>query len=171
MTRKQTVILIALIVFVVAGIVFGLASRKNKKADENSLSQGTPVPDSTADSKKYYIPEVPKGAELTKPVLEAPAAPNAVKEKVRVFEMKINKDGYSPNNFTVNLGDIVNIKITSVDGDYDFNLPSINSYFVVKRGEIKTTTFGATSAGTWNFSCRDYCPSGKIIKGTIVVIP
>ena len=172
MTRKQVYILTALIIFIVGGTVFGFLERQKKGVADDSKNptnaSGTPP---AADTKKYYTLEVPKGAELTKPVFEAPAAPNAVKEKARTFEIKISKDGYSPNNLTVNFGDIVNIKITSVDGDYDFSLPWINSYLIVKRGETKTATFGVTDAGTWNFSCRNYCPPGKIIKGAIIVLP
>ncbi len=170
MTRKQTVILIALIVFVAGGIIFGAANRINKKSANNNPPQIPPVSDSK-NSGEYYTPEVPKNAELTKPESEAPAFLGATEEKFRIFDMQVNKDGYSPDSFTVNLGDTVQIKMTSVDGDYDFSMPWSGLYQFAKRGENKTITFGATSAGTFVFECRDHCPPDKVLKGTIIVLP
>ncbi len=71
----------------------------------------------------------------------------------------------------MNLGDVVQIRLTAVGGDYDFAVPWSGLYTAVKEGETKQITFGATSAGTFVFMCRDLCPGGRTINGSIVVIP
>ncbi len=173
MTRKQIYILCALIIFIAGGFIFGVASRKGgKTADTNTLSLSeNQNPVTSNPAANYYSSEVPKSAELTKPVSEAPAFIGATDEKFRIFEMQVSKNGYSPDNFTVNLGDTVQIKMTAVDGDYDFSMPWSGLYKFAKKGENKNITFGVRSAGTFNFECRDHCPAGNVIKGTVVVLP
>ncbi len=171
MSKKQAIILTALIVFIVAGTVFGILERTGRvNVGRNNSPQNSPPPPSPPNpAAAYYNSKIPKDAELTKPILEIPV-PNATKEKSKVFEMKITKDSYSPNKFTVNLGDNVSIKMTAVDGDYDFSMPWMGLYQFARKSETKTVGFGATSAGVFAFECRDYCPSSKI-KGTVIVLP
>jgi len=172
MTRKQVYILTALIVFIVGGTVFGLLNRQKKEtADDSKNPTNASGTSPTADTQKYYTPEVPKDAKVTKATVEAPASPNNPNEKLRIFDLAVSVNGYQPDNFTINKGDTVQIRMKAVDGDYDFSLPWGGLYQSAKKDETKSIAFGATTPGTYIFQCRDHCPAGKIIKGTIVVLP
>ena len=92
-------------------------------------------------------------------------------EKFGIFDMTVSSAGFNPENITVNLGDVVQIKLTAQGGDYDFAVPWSGLYTEVKERETKQITFGATSAGTFVFMCRDFCPAGKTITGSIIVLP
>jgi len=172
MTRKQAYILTALIVFIIGGVVFAVVNRKNKETGGNLPSEKNQASNSpTAEAKKYYTAEVPENAKLTKPAQEFPSSPGKTEKKIRIFDMKVSKDGFSPNNLVVNRGDTIQINMTALDGDYDFSMPVGHFYQFSKIGETKNITFDATLDGTFVFECRDHCPTGKVIKGKIVVLP
>jgi len=169
MTRKQTVILIALIVFVAGGIIFGAANRINKKSANNNPPQIPPVSDSK-NSAEYYTPEVPKNAKPTEPDKIIQNATGQKTETLKIFEIKVTKKGYEPNEITVNKNDDVKLEITAVDGDYDWSMPLSGFYQIAKKGETKLIILEARTPGTYNFECRDYCPGAKI-KGVFTILP
>jgi heme/copper-type cytochrome/quinol oxidase subunit 2 len=127
-------------------------------------------PAATDEDKVAFTPEVPAGAELSKPIIETPAGLSDGDEKIRIFEMKISRAGYVPNNFTINAGDTIQIRMTALDNDYDFYLPWHGIYQNILRGEMKLISFTPKEGGTLAFECRDKCPGGKI-TGSIVVLP
>ncbi len=130
----------------------------NKSSQQNNLNV-------------YYNPEVPVGIALTPPVNETSISPKDPGVKMRFFDMMVDKNGYQPATFAVNKGDSTRIIMKANDGDYDFSIPSVGIYQLVKRGEAKTIAFKASVSGIFNFECRDFCPVGKIIKGSLIVLP
>lgn len=173
MSKKQVIILVVAGVIVVVGIIFGILGRQGgiftpaDKGEKQSGEGRAPLGDAEVP---LFTTEVPKDAKPTAPQAEAPATPGAT-EKLGIFEMRVSSNGFEPNSITVNKGDVVQIRLTAQGGDYDFTVPYGGLYTEVKEGETKQITFGATSVGTFSFMCRDFCPAGKTITGSIIVLP
>ena len=167
MDKTQTIIVFIIVVLVVAAIVYVILSSSNKTSEPIGVT--TESPSSSSAVSKTYKAEVPKDAVLSKPVTEVPAAPN-VKEKLGFFDMTVTKNGYEPSSLTVKKGNLVQLRLTAVDADYDWSMPFAGLYKMIKKGEIGEVGFGATLAGTFIFECKDYCPA-KNSKGTVVVMP
>ena len=161
-SNKKTAVVVAVAALVV--LVVGLVAYEQGLFDKKSETSGVEVP-------ATYSPEVPKNIELTRPSLENPINPSSDSEsKIRTFEITASKDGYNPAEIVVNLGDQVGIAVTAVDGDYDFDLPNIGSYQIVKKGERKwAANFMAVRSGTFTFLCRDYCPGDDKISGKLII--
>jgi len=174
MTRKQVVILVAVGLFVVLGVIFGLIYKPAGEITAPGTDAGgnTPIPieELGLEPGDVFTSEVPKNAKPTVPAEQSVAAPGA-EEKFGIFNMTVSSSGFNPGNITVKYGDVVQIRLTAEGGDYDFVMPYSGLYTEVKKGETKQITFGATSAGTFVFMCRDFCPPGKAISGSLIVLP
>lgn len=173
MNKKQVIILVALGLFVVLGVVFGFIYKPGGETVIPGIDTGGNVlsfEELGLEPGDVFTPEVPKNAKPTVPAAQSVAAPGA-EEKFGIFNMTVSSAGFNPENITVNLGDVVQIRLTAVGGDYDFAVPWSGLYTAVEEGGTKQITFGATSAGTFVFMCRDFCPGGRTIKGSIVVLP
>ena len=121
---------------------------------------------------KIYSPAIPEGSIVTTPKKEIKAnISSAVKTTVRFYDITATKDGFSPNVITVNKGDTLKVDFKPVDGSYDLDIPYLGAYFKqVPQGETRTLPFDTATPGTYLFSCRDHCPSGGKIKGTLIVL-
>ncbi len=170
MNKKQIIIVMVLALVVLGGIVLGIAMRNGKNKSVPAVSESTSTPLSPVTQTSTYTPEIPQNATLTVPVQQAPAAPNSP-AKLGIFDMKITKNGFEPNTITVREGDRVTINLTAVDGNYDMLMGDF-AYQSVKQGETKAINMQlAVSPGTYLFTCKNFCPQGGAIKGTMVVIP
>ncbi len=172
MSKKQIVIGLVLVVVLALIVVLGVSQKKS--GPQVSSRPGGPTPQQTAPQPAPgYTPEVPKNAELTPPKLEAPASPNPEDPSKMVFyDLKATKNGFEPSTITVREGDSLRFDFTAVDGDYDLEIPYLGVYFfVVPKGVTRTLSTGTGPAGTYEFSCRDYCPEGKKITGKLIVVP
>ena len=164
--NKKTIAVIAAAVLIV--LIAGIAAYREGLFQKKTSPSGET---SAVGAPETYSSEVPKNIELTKPALENlinPALDSG--SKIRTFEINASKDGYSLTEIAVNLGDQVGIAVTAVDGDYDFDLPNIGAYQIVKKGERKwAANFVALRSGTYTYLCRDYCPGGDKISGKLIV--
>ena len=174
MSKKQTVALIAVGVFVVIGVIVGILTRSGGETSPVKVGEEGDVANSLLEDESgerlTFTPEVPQGIELTKPVIEAPAAPGS-DAKLGIFNMRISQEGFDPSVITVNEGDTVHINLISVGGDYDFFIPAFELYGLAREGQDKFAEFSVIRSGTYVIQCRDYCPSGKIIEGKLIVLP
>ena len=164
---NKNLFIVVLIVILLAGGIFVFSKISKKTAPEN-VDKNENLPSDTSD---YFVADIPANSELTKPELEIPASPSAEREKLRLFKISATRTGFNPENITVNKGDLVQIQINALDGDYDFSLPWIGIYQFIKKGEQKRVSFQVTDKGTLFFECKNFCPAGSIIKGSIVVLP
>ena len=174
MNRKQVLVLVTLVVFVVLGIMAGIFARGKKLeggiiAYPNSPKEGGEV----SSSQLYYSSEVPRNAVLTPTKNEAPASANSeLDSKARFFDMNASRSGFSPSTITVNKGDTLYIDFTATDGAYDLDIPYLGAYFTkVDQSKTKRLPFDVSLSGTFVFECRDYCPRGGAIQGSLVVLP
>lgn len=172
MTKREVGILVVLGIFVVLLIVFGAITKKDRERLignlESELSE-TPVTEAPLPSEEVdFVPSVPENIIETTPVAEAPAAPGST-AKLGGYEIEIRSTGFIPPQLVVKKGDVVQIKITASDGKYDFVIPYLEMSLVINEGETRQMTFRADSTGTFVFECKDFCPSGDLIRGAIVV--
>ncbi len=178
MTRKQTVIIIVLAVVVLGGLIVGIFVRNSESPagpagsvfGGNSGTSTLPAGSVTSGTAVLYNPAVPQNATATIPTQTAPAAPN-VTEQLGIFNMTVSASGFSPATLTVHQGDLVQILVTAVGGDYDIAIPYMGLSATITKGQTQRISFGATSAGTFGFSCDKLCPSSGKISGQIIVIP
>ncbi len=176
MTRKQIIILGALVFFFILVAGIGFLRKNNNPANSFSGSPTAPAsvqklfPRNATGTAAAYSNEVPVGALPTKPASEVPAAANT-QAQLGIFDMTVGASGYSPATLTVRQGNLVQIKLTATDGNYDFSLPYLGIYASVNKGETKNISFGATTSGSYIFECRDFCPSGSKIQGALIVLP
>lgn len=175
MTQRQKITLIVSVLVVLGLIIAGITTKKNVPARNGNESAGSGLeknaPAETSEEKQneVFTEETPAFAKLSKPKEET-VADKGTGAKLGTFEMKIYGSGYAPNELTVKKGDVVQIRISAVDGDYDFTIPYIGIYQLVEKENAKTVSFRATDTGTLTFTCRDYCPrTGK--EGKLIVIP
>lgn len=164
MTQKQKIILGILVVFLVIGLTAGFFVGKQKKKGAENSGENT--------SSGVYSSEVPVGAVLTVPRHSAPNNPNPeAKTRSLFFDLRITKNGFSPNTFTVQKGDTLQIDVIAVDGTYDIEFPYLGTYFnPIPQGEVKRLPVNAPEVGKFLFRCRDYCPSSGAIEGTLIVL-
>jgi len=168
-TKKQWLILGALLLFVVIVIVFGITQQK-KITNEPVQKENTPEDVSATGTQRIeFVPEIPVNATPTKP--QAEYVVGGSDNSFGVYEIQISKNGFSQTDLTVKKGDFVKVKISGVDGAYDFSIPQYGTYALVDQGETKQITFIPDTVGTFLFECRDRCPYGEKISGRFIVLP
>jgi heme/copper-type cytochrome/quinol oxidase subunit 2 len=138
-----------------------------KKLEESKLPGGIRV----EDLKKIPVPEPGQTFKqgIAVPKESVSSAPRA-KSKLRVFEIKGENGIISPVNFRVYQNDIINIKLSAIDKDYDFRLEGYNLETKVEKGETKTIEFQALNPGSYNFYCS-LCSTKKEPAGKVIVVP
>ncbi len=93
-------------------------------------------------------------------------ASGAVKE----FEVKMYKFGFDPAEITVNKGDRVRLKVSSLDVMHGIGIKEYGINKQVPPGETVIVEFTADKSGTFTMFCAVYCGDGhKEQKGRIIV--
>ncbi len=171
-------IIIGLVIVVVAIVAIELVSRGGSGAGMFGIGNGEVPAEPTYEGrllKEVYESDVPRDVEVRDKDAKSvvPASPDsALDTKARRFDMRVTQDGFEPNEIVVNQWDRVEIDFTAVDGKYDFSIPYLGSYFFpIEQGEKKLFIFTVSASGTFTFECRDYCPFGRTIQGSLVVLP
>ncbi|MBI5398346.1 cupredoxin domain-containing protein [Candidatus Woesearchaeota archaeon] len=99
-------------------------------------------------------------------------ASEPVVEQIKKFNIIAKQWAWVPDTITVNLGDEVELNITSQDVPHGFYLPDFGVSQHLGRGESATVKFTADKAGTFGFSCNVYCGAGHgDMVGKLVVNP
>jgi hypothetical protein len=157
-------------VAVVLTIIF--ISRGVQPNSEKINTQDSVNTDSSSPKEIKYSAEVPKDATPTTAISEVSASDNpGVESKVKKFDLKATKNGFVPSSITVESGDEIQLNFSAVDSDTDLDLPYLGAYFrPVLKGESRVFPIGTGLVGTFIFSCRDFCPGGKKIEGSLIVI-
>ncbi len=165
-TNKNTwVWVVGVVVLVlVAGYYFMTSSPFINKGGEERGST------STQPTFNKEVPEVVVQKEATKPI--EVDVPKDVKTQFGAYEIKGEGGAFQPAELIVPEGGRVQINFTAVDADYDISFaPPIGAYLKAKKGETATFGFDASNSkvGAYTFVCKDFCPSGKEMKGTLVI--
>ncbi len=100
--------------------------------------------------------------EITATVLKA--------EKFKMIKVTAQRWFFEPDPIEVNVGDYVELKITSTDGVHSFTLPDFDIDQRVEKGEEVTIKFLADKKGTFEFYCAIQCGGGHdSMRGSFVV--
>lgn len=113
--------------------------------------------------------EALKTASLTKADMEESLGAG-LKEKFKVFNLRITADGYIPNAIIVEKGDAVQLNMTA-DEDADIQSQDFNFFVPVPAKEVTNLGFIANKEGTFVFYCRNQCLGKDRVFGHIVVRP
>jgi plastocyanin domain-containing protein len=113
--------------------------------------------------------EALKTASLTKADIEESLGAG-LKEKFKVFNLRITADGYIPNAIIVEKGDAVQLNMTA-DEDADIQSQDFNFFVPVPAKEVTNLGFIANKEGTFVFYCRNQCLGKDRVFGHIVVRP
>ena len=99
----------------------------------------------------------------------ADSAPPAVK----AFEVTASRFQFDPDTLEVRQGDQVKITLRSADTSHGFAIKELKvKAKVPKGGKPVTVEFVADKAGTYDFTCSEYCgPGHRDMKGKLVVTP
>jgi heme/copper-type cytochrome/quinol oxidase subunit 2 len=103
----------------------------------------------------------------------ASAAPARTEERVKRYDVVAMKFHFEPAVIEVDQGDHLVLSLRSADVKHGFNLKPYGIKTVVpKGGEAVTVELTADKAGTFSFSCSEYCGSRhSSMKGRLVVRP
>ncbi len=95
-------------------------------------------------------------------------AQNAAPHKEFVITAK--QWSFSPSVIRVKKGDVVVLKLKSVDVMHGMSIPDFGINAQIKPGELNTVEFVADKAGTFKFICNVPCGVGHMgMTGTIIV--
>lgn len=100
----------------------------------------------------------------------APSPTGSNTGTTKVINMTAEKFKFSPSTVTVNMGDTVEIHLTSKDVAHGFGLPDFNVNQTVDPGGSTVISFVANKTGTFKFMCTIPCGPGHAdMTGTLVV--
>lgn len=91
----------------------------------------------------------------------------------RVFELTASRYEFQPARIEVMQGERVVVKLRSTDTDHGFAIKELRVQVAIpKSGEVVRAEFVASKAGSFRFTCSEYCGSGHSrMKGVLVVTP
>jgi heme/copper-type cytochrome/quinol oxidase subunit 2 len=123
------------------------------------------------DLKKIPVSEVSQKFQegVAVPKESVSSAPGK-ESKLRIFEVKGENGTIFPVNFRAYQNDVINIRFTAVDQDYDFSIEGYNLQVKAKKGETKTIEFQTLNLGVYNFYCS-LCSTKEKPAGKIIVVP
>jgi heme/copper-type cytochrome/quinol oxidase subunit 2 len=168
--KNGKVLVIVIIILILILVGYFVFTRFYKGSTEQAGQNATSTI-SVEELKKIPVPEPGQKADqnVAVPSQSVPANPNT-ESKLRVFQLKGERGQLSPNDFRAYQNDILHIRITAVDKDYDFKLESYNVSTLAKKGETKIIEFQAVNPGVYNFYCS-LCQTKNNPAGKIVVVP
>jgi cytochrome c oxidase subunit II len=91
---------------------------------------------------------------------------------VRTIDVTASRFKFEPATISVAQGDSVRLRLHSVDRSHAFAIKAFRVKTVIpKGGETVTVEFVADQAGTFAFTCSEYCGTGHSeMKGKLVVL-
>jgi len=118
--------------------------------------------DSAQTSNQTQAPD--QATDQTQTSAAAPA------DNVKEFTMTAQNWQFSPATITVNKGDKVRLKITSVDVTHGFALKDFNVNVTLEPGQTQIVEFVADKVGSFSFRCSVPCGEGhREMQGTLIV--
>lgn len=93
-------------------------------------------------------------------------------EEVRTIDVIASRFKFEPPIISVALGDRVRLRLRSVDRDHRFAIKGFGvKALIPKTGDAVIVEFVANRAGTFEFTCAEYCGTGhSMMKGRLVVL-
>jgi cytochrome c oxidase subunit II len=94
-------------------------------------------------------------------------------EDVKIVDVTASQFQFDPATITVTEGDRVRLRLHSIDRTHAFAIKAFRVKALIPRGgEAITVEFVADRAGSFDFTCAEYCGTGHArMKGRLVVVP
>lgn len=150
---KNNLLIIGVIIVAVGAIVWTLS---------NQPQTPPPLPSSSESSLYEETVTTPDVIYSLFPESDA---------KLRVFNIKISKDGFSPSKIVVREDDVVQFNLTAVGSLYDLSVPHLEYYNDISQDKNIEFSFEASPAGRFSFFCKDKCPESGVVKGELIILP
>ena len=177
MDKKQEYILIGIGVVVVLLIIAGLVFTKGGPASPTGTQEATPagflsdnpnaLPTVQGGTREKVTTAIPTPDVNATSVSKDVAIPFNVQEtgniSFRQFEIRGEGNQFVPDTIVVNAGDVIDLKLTAVDGDYNIFFPDFGIKVAVAEGQSTkpgAINFQAATYGQYLFSC-------SICRGTV----
>ena len=92
---------------------------------------------------------------------------------VKTFDVTASRFRFEPATIQVAQGDAVQLRLRSADRSHAFAIKAFRVKTLIPRGgETVTVQFTADQAGTFAFTCAEYCGTGHSgMRGQLVVAP
>jgi cytochrome c oxidase subunit 2 len=93
-------------------------------------------------------------------------------EDVKTIDVIASRFKFEPATITVAQGDSIRLRLHSIDRTHGISIKAFRVKAVIpKMGETVTVEFVADQAGTFDFTCSEYCGTGHAgMKGRLVVL-
>ncbi len=172
--NKNTIIISAVVVLGVGMIIYGFSNKSgvgNSDSKSANNSQNETPPSTTripldASVNNIIVPNQDSKnlpANVARPENVVPAAPGS-DSKLRIFEIKIDKNKFIPDTVIVNSGDVLNLQFSAIDKNYDISQPDFGFSKSIKKGGSGLISLQASASGKFKF----FCPScGGPDKGPV----
>ncbi|MEW5805168.1 MAG: cupredoxin domain-containing protein [Patescibacteria group bacterium] len=88
----------------------------------------------------------------------------------KTFEITAKRWEFNPNRIEVNQGDLVILKLKSLDVEHGLAIPEFGVNETFTAGEEKVVMFRADKTGVFPFFCSVYCgPGHSEMRGELIV--
>ena len=90
---------------------------------------------------------------------------------VKTIDVTASRFQFEPATISVEQGDSVRLRLHSADRSHAFAIKAFRvKALIPKGGETVTVEFVADQAGTFAFTCSEYCGTGHSkMKGTLII--
>lgn len=160
MKKRITTLFIIMLVFILGC---------SQQADIQQSAPDSNLEEEKNEAKKDVITqtiEETKEIDDPKQASESDKGEKAVKE----FVITAKNFDFNPSAITVNKGDRVRFKITSIDINHGFAIDEFNINERLKPGKEVVIEFIADKVGEFRFYCSVFCGSGhREMDGTLIV--
>lgn len=94
-------------------------------------------------------------------------------EEVKTIDIIASRFQFEPANIQVVEGDRVRFRVRSADVPHSFAIKAFRVKAPIPKADVAVTVeFVAERAGTFDFTCTEYCGTGHSrMKGRLVVLP
>jgi heme/copper-type cytochrome/quinol oxidase subunit 2 len=93
-------------------------------------------------------------------------------DEVKTIDVLASRFKFEPATISVSQGDRVQLRLRSADRSHAFAIKTFGvKTLIPKGGDAVTVQFVADTAGTFDFTCAEYCGTGHSgMKGRLVVL-
>ena len=98
--------------------------------------------------------------------------PDIDREKVpkQTIEMIAERFHFTPEELHVNVGTLVTLKITAIDGTHGFDFAAFGIDVTLERDQTELIEFYALQKGEYEFKCSHFCGIGHLwMNGKVVI--
>jgi len=166
-----------IILGIVAVIVIILAVVFYKPSSKTGLAPTVTPGIGNTSPTKAEVPKDAKVYEVGETAPEGVAVPLSVSDygisgKLRYYEATIEGGKFTPNTFSCYVGDLLKIKFTAADNDYDVVIPDMNMGFpLIEKGTSQTLEGYMLDPGKYTFYCQKCGGLDSEGVGYIIVVP